>query len=501
MFITNKKQMNQIDALAIQKGIPSIVLMEHAAIGIADIIRKQYDLSTRFHVFCGTGNNGGDGLAAARLLSVYGYDVCITLAEGEMSIDCQINASLCKNMHLPFVQEISDADVLIDALFGTGLSRNIEGAAAALIEKMNASGKPIIAIDMPSGIRADDGCVMNTAVKASQTITIQYGKIGLYVYPGREYAGKIEVVSLHLPQMWLNETEFKVSLIDEKMLSELLPKRNRHSHKGSYGKVLCIGGSEQTPGAILMASKSALKCGAGMMSIALPKQLCEMSLNCLAEAMLLPCSSAQGQISDISLIEEKKNQFDCILVGCGLGREERHEKLLKMLLCSDQMLVIDADGLFALKKYLSLLEKRHNVILTPHMAEFARLIDADINDVLAHSVDYVRQFCEKYPSVTLVLKSETTLIGYQDKLIINTFGNNGLATGGSGDALAGMIIGFLAQNKDPLTAAVLGVGIHALCADALKEEISEYCLLPSDVIEKIPMIIKRLLDNQQIYVK
>lgn len=498
MKLATKKQMNDLDQWAIAGGIASIDLMETAARELYHYLSKRFDPVTRFHIVCGIGNNGGDGLALARLLSLNGYGVSVQII-GEftaMSPDCKINFQRCLQHQISFREDIQNCDVIVDALFGTGLSHDIQEPFYSVIQQINQSNKTIIAIDIPSGIHADSGEKLKIAIQADLTLTIQNVKPGLLIYPGRDHAGQIQLVSLGLPESIVKQVPLNYQSIDMDLLSRTLPRRSVHSHKGSYGKVLCIGGNTHTAGAILLAAKSALRSGCGMLSVAIPQSLHEMFLRLLPEAMVLACQEYDHQIDDLLLIQNKLHQYDCCLIGCGLGRNKQHEKCIGMLLQTHLPLVIDADGLVALKPHLPVLKNRKQVILTPHLAEFASLMNTDIQDIMDHSYQYVQAFCATYPDVTLVLKSETTIIAQNKELVINTMGNSGLAVGGSGDVLAGIIVGMLAQTKDPMMASVLGVGIHAMCADRLKEVYTEYSMLPSDVIEEIPNTIKAILANR-----
>lgn len=497
MKLVSRAQMNKIDANASEVyKIPSIVLMEHAAHEMyLDIIKNQTK-KTSFLIVCGSGNNGGDGFALARLLFLQGYscDLLFIGHEDKMSEDTLRNYLICKALKIAVLSDISSFekyDVIVDGLFGTGLCRTVEGVYAQWIERINASKKEIISIDIPSGIDCDNAKVLGCAIKANITYTMQCGKNGLYVYPGREYAGKVKVLNIFIPQELVDGCESQTYLIEKEVMKTFLPERKMHSNKGSYGKVLCIGGSDGMSGAISLAARSALCAGCGLLTCAVPQSIQNAVQTNVQESMSLLLKEEEGHISKsaISLLTSKMSAFDIILCGCGIGRSEDIKDIVSMLYQEDKNLVIDADGLFALQGSLS---NRKNTILTPHLKEFATLMNVDVKEVVENTFHYIDVFTTQYPDITLVLKSETTIIAQGQTRYINTYGNNGLATGGSGDVLAGLITGLYAQTKNSLQAAVLGVFIHAYGADEINKEKSVYSLLPSDVIEQIEKVLFEL---------
>lgn len=493
MRIVTCKQMNTIDKNASEVyQIPSIILMEHAAYGVYEKLMQAYAKDRSFFIVCGSGNNGGDGFALARLLYVNHYSVRIHMLGNidHLTKDAKINYDICKAMDIEFNDTFNEEDIIVDCIFGTGLTRIIEGVYKEYIEKINNSKNIVISMDIPSGIHCDSGEVMGVAVKAHITYTMECGKMGLYVYPGRIYANRVEVISLHIPTTLQEEVHTNSYLIEEKDMKQLLPKRSVHSNKGNYGKVLCVGGSLGMSGAISLASKAALKCGCGLMTCAIPKCIHEIVAKNVLESMSVVLEDKDGHICAASkdTLSKKMNDFTCILIGCGIGRSEDIKEIVECLYDSEVPLIIDADGLFALK---GTLRNRKNTILTPHLKEFATLMDVDVKDVVEHTMYYVDEFCKKYKDITLVLKSETTIIAQDIKRYINTYGNNGLAKGGSGDVLAGMITGFYAQTKDTVRASTLGVFLHAFAADTYLDDFCEYSLLPSDVILKAEQILTK----------
>lgn len=499
MKLVTRAQMNAVDMAASTKyAIPSILLMEHAAHEVFLQIEKNWNKDTTFVFVCGSGNNGGDGFALARLMHLKGYTCAIHFIGNKerLTKDAKINYDTCVALNVTFIEEndYTSFDVIVDCIFGTGLCRDIEGKYKAIIESINALNKYVISIDIPSGIDSDSAKVLGVAIQANITYTMQAGKIGLYVCPGRNYAGKVVVLDIFIPQILVDETPSNTYLIQKDEIKAWLPARKVQSNKGSYGKVLCIGGSEGMSGAITMAAKSALSAGCGLLTCAIPKSIYASLMQHLLETMCLLLDEKDGHIASasIDLLVEKISNYTCALIGCGIGRSEDISFILEKLLAKDVPLIIDADGLHAFKKHMY---NRKNTILTPHLKEFADLIDVSIKDVVDNTLYYVDAFTKMHPDITLVLKSETTIIAQNDVRYINTYGNNGLATGGSGDVLAGLITGLYAQNKDCLKAAVVGVFLHAFSADVLASKKSVYSIVPSDIITCVEEVLFKLSEG------
>ncbi len=497
MKIVNRTQMNHIDhSASLRYQIPSLLLMEHAAHEVYLKMKLSLFKTSRIGIVCGSGNNGGDGFALARLLYLDGYDVSLYFVGNldRFTSDAAINYQACVALEIPFVEDIKGFTVIVDCLFGTGLCRDIQGDYAKLIHTINDSNAYVVSIDIPSGIDCDTGKVLGCAIQADITYTMQCGKIGLYVYPGRLYSGKVEVVDIFIPKSLIEECESQMHLIEKKEMVKMLPNRQTHSHKGTYGKVLCIGGSLGMNGAISMTAKSAMHSGCGMITCAVPESIANLVAGVVMECMTIVLPDKEGHIAidAVEVLKPRINDYDVILVGCGIGRSEDIVALLRVVLDSNALVVIDADALYAYEKIMKEYAHRKQVILTPHMKEFAAIYHVDVKDVVENSVRYALSFAKEYPETTLVLKSETTLIVKQDQLYVNTYGNSGLAKGGSGDVLAGIIAGMLAQKKEALSSACLGVFLHAYSADILVKKKSEYSLCPSDIIEILDELLHTL---------
>lgn len=499
MKLVNKKQMNIIDHNATAKyKIDSLLLMEHAGHGIYTDFIKRFSKEKKVMIVCGNGNNGGDGFVLARLLFIDGYEVAIHFVgnEEKLTKDAFSNYQRVKALCIPMNANYDAYDIIVDCLFGIGLCRDIEGTYKEIIERINALNKTIISVDIPSGIDSDNGCILGCAIQADITYTIQCGKVGLYVYPGRSYSGEVIIVDIFIPKQLIKECESTTFLIQKQEMRQLLPKRDSHSNKGSYGKVLCIGGSEGMSGAISMAAKSALTVGCGLMTCAIPACIKEIMATNLLESMSIVLADNEGHIDASAALQLKEitSHYTCMLMGCGISRSKDIEAIMEVLLKSDTPLIIDADGLSAFKPYMQAYQHR-SIIITPHLKEFANLLDKRVAEVVMNTMSCVDEFCNTYPNYTLVLKSETTIIAQDKMRYINTYGNNGLAVGGSGDVLAGMITGLYAQNENALKAAILGVFLHAYSADILLENKSVYSIVPSDIIKAVETVIKDLERN------
>lgn len=497
MRLVTGSQMHAIDKLATSKyKIPSIKLMENAGKAVFKELNKLFEKDKHFIVVCGSGNNGGDGFVIARLLKLAGYRVEICFVGNVMHLtnDAETNYDSCIDMEIPFVKAPRACDVLVDAIFGTGLSRDVEGRYAEVISKMNSNKAICVGIDIPSGIDADKGHVLGCAVRCDYTFTLQAAKPGLYLVPGRIYAGKVITLDIGIPKALIKEKGSDIYHIEKHDMTKLLPDRSIQSNKGTYGKVLCVGGSQNMSGAICMAAYSALKSGCGMITCAVPQSIRQTVATNILESMYLPLNEVDGHIaaSSVEMLKGKIANYSTIMIGCGITRAKDIQVILRYLLDTKKPLLIDADGLYALKPLLKNYKDRNDLIITPHLKEFSYLVGRDVKEIIDDPMKHALAFCKKYPKLVLVLKSETTLIVKDQKVYINTYGNNGLAKGGSGDVLAGMITGLYAQNDNALDAAVLGVSLHAYSADLLLKDETEYSIIPSEVFKQIDKTIKEL---------
>lgn len=504
--VCSAAQMRKADSDAEKQcGIPSIVLMENAAFAcvkaLGDVKNK------RILIFCGHGNNGGDGLAIARhLYNNKDTDVEVILVCGNnFSKDALINYNILLNIGVKIrnyedIESILEyylcsADIVVDAIYGTGIHGEIRGAAGNAIEMINKYSRFTLSADIPSGINADTGEVCGVCIKADVTVTFAAYKKGLLLYPGADYAGKVILDSISMPHKIMSD--IPVNAVTGDLLKSLIPQRNADSHKGDYGKVLIAGGSRGMSGAVCMAAEAALISGAGLITAAVPAELNSVMENKLTEVMSIPLKDFHGEMSAEAAeqIIRKAESMDSLLFGVGAGRGgDIYDILEKIISSYTKTLIIDADGLFALAENPKILHKKKcDIILTPHNGEFAGLIGKMPDE--SERIDKACEFAKEY-DVTVVLKgSHTVIADSEGNAYINMTGNAGMASGGSGDVLAGMTAAFAARMSAP-EAAVLGAGLHGLAGDLnmLEEDIES--VAARGIIRSIPKAFQFLRNNQ-----
>lgn len=509
MKLMTPMQMRKIDELAVARyKIPSLLLMEQASYQVFKEIEVLDESLKEVIIVCGPGNNGGDGLSLARQLTVWSkrkVTVLMLAQEEKLSADGRTYYEIAKNMNIALVH-ISDeelemareylkrADIIVDAIFGTGLSRNVEGLFAEIITTINEMEAVKICVDIPSGIDGLTGKVQGVAVKADCTITFAALKRGLVLYPAIDYVGQLKVVPIGIPDELIGETETKQFSLEKEEMKEILPKRFTRSNKGSYGRIIIIGGQRGMSGAVTLASQAAISSGSGLVTAAVPEVIHDIMEVKLTEVMTIPLKSEEGHIAKeaISEIEALIPNYNKIAIGPGIGRSEAAKKAVEAVLKSDKPCVIDADGLYYLKDMLEIIKVRKApTILTPHPGEMARLTGSTIEEILEHPLEVASEFAQKN-KVILVLKTERTVIADKDgDIYISRNGNNGMAKGGSGDVLTGIILGLWAQNIAPIDAAKLGVYIQSRAGDLLRQKKNEYSMLPSDIyIKGIDLVIE-----------
>ena len=493
-YIPNAAQMKAADQYTIQEiGIPSLELMENAALSCVEVMKeKDMDLS-HVCIICGSGNNGGDGFAIARILANEDRKVTVVMAG---------NVERCTKETLYQIKELektgteitnefksSEYSMIVDAVFGVGLSRNIEGRYQKLIDQLNQSSGIKFAVDIASGISADNGNILGIAFKADYTVTFQAKKQGHIYYPGKEYSGEVIVKDIGIRDDYFQSNQ-EVSIIYEKdEYKKMLPVRKEDSHKGSYGKLLIIAGTKGMSGAAYMNAISAYKCGAGLVQIYTVEENRIILQSLLPEAII----TTYENFNEKQLLE-LIDWSDTICIGSGIGMSDNSRKILKTVISeADVPVVIDADGLNILGEHLWYLEKKKNncFILTPHMKEMSRLTGGDIGTIKLNRDQIIREFTSKY-QLTCVLKDSRTVISDpKERLVINTTGNSAMAKAGSGDVLAGIIAGILVQTKDCYHAAVLGAYLHGKCGDIARREKGSYSVMARDLIACISEVFKR----------
>ena len=483
----------ELDAYTIEhEPISSIDLMERAARALTAAILERY-AGCRFAVFAGPGNNGGDGLAVARMLHDAGCCVAVWLIKpkGKLSSDCAVNLERLQMIDVA-VNEVRGAfempvlgkdTVIIDALFGSGLRTHVSGSLFAdVIERINASGCRVVAVDMPSGLLGEDNHPLTgVVVSATDTLTLHFPKLSLLMPENAPFVGNISILDIGLSQEWIDREPSPLHFIDKKEIKALLRPRTKHAHKGNFGRALLVAGSKGMAGASVLAARAALRSGVGLLTVHLPACNNTIVQTAVPEAM----TSIDNNNSCFSdKIDSSK--YNAIAVGPGLGqRKESEEALYNIIKSSSAPLVLDADALNILsrnKEWLSLLPK--GSVFTPHPGEAERLF-GKFADRYA-TIGAVREMASKYNIVILLKGAYTTVVAPDGNIYFNSTGNPGMATGGSGDVLTGIILALLAQGYEGVDAARIAAYMHGLAGDLAVSELGETALVAGDIVNYLP---------------
>jgi len=519
MRLVSAAQMRNIDARAINTfGIPGIVLMENAALavvrGIKGLLSDDRNKTLRGRkavILVGKGNNGGDGLAIARQLSVLEMEVTVFLFANPSTLsgDAKTNYNLFQNMGGKIVAvedekqirlfklALRQADVAVDAIFGTGFKGEVPELIAGYIDDLNKAEVPVVCVDIPSGLEADTGRVHNIAVKGDITVTFGLAKLGHFLGEGPLYTGRLIVDQISIPENVIAEERIFAYALTPDIVSPLIPARHPHGHKGTHGKVLLVGGSIGMSGAIVLAGRAACRSGAGLVQIVVPEAIVETVDLGVIEATVWPVKDYEVLTDNSwSLIEEKVRQANVCAVGPGLKQEESFLRVIENILKeTDIPVILDADALNLISRNTSLLELRKgkgNLILTPHPGEMARLCGCTAGEVQANRLEIALSKSLEWGAI-VVLKGAGTIIASPDgRVFINTTGNAGLGSGGTGDVLTGSIAAWIAQGVPPLGAACLGVYLHGRAADILKEQYGLAGFVASEVADYLPKSRKEL---------
>jgi hydroxyethylthiazole kinase-like uncharacterized protein yjeF len=506
-YALNSKKMKKIDDYTSEViKIPSLVLMERAAYEVAAVIESKIQKSDRILAICGMGNNGGDGIAAGRILYLKGYTVAILfIGDSEKATEqTKLQLKIAENLGIPIENnnKLGEYNIIIDAIFGIGLTREVTGIYADIIKEINQNDNMVFAVDIPSGISADDGSIKNTAVKADYTITFGWQKQGLLRYPGAEYAGDITVADIGFPEKALQQVKPDTFYYDSEDLKRL-PIRKNNGHKGTFGKVLVIAGSKGMGGAAYLSAKAAYKTGAGLVKVLTDAENRLILQTLLPEALFAAYNHTDGQKKLPAELMQMLEWATVIVIGPGLGQSQPALDILKTVIMKAQVpVIIDADGINLLAKELdqvsSETESRLNqlskmlkdeTILTPHLMEFSRLLNKPVEELGNNLIDTAGE-CSYNNKLIYTVKDARTVIAHQGQRYINRSGNHGMATGGSGDVLTGIIAALVAQGLKPYDAACLGVYIHGLAGDFAAKEKGSYSIIASDILDSIEDIMK-----------
>ena len=487
--------MYEMDRFTIEKvGIPGVALMENAGRAVVNHMVDDLNKKQKIAVLVGTGNNGGDGFVIARNLLSKGFQVDTLLIpprekmKGDALVHMNIFEAAGYELY-PFanVEDLERYDVLIDAMLGIGIKGSLRSPYKEIIAKCNELDCLKIAVDIPSGLAADEGQSCDLAFQADKTITLQNPKVSAFTYPARHYYGELKVADIGIPPKANQLVDTKRMIWDEAEVKKNIPLRSPSSHKSSYGKGLIIGGSKEMTGAPIMTAKAAHRSGAGLITVAIPKSIYKTVTSQLVEPTFSPWTENNGSFA--GEINTDLSKFDAIAVGPGMGRQPGGMKILAELLRHfSGPLIIDADGLYYLSKQKELLlNKKAPVIITPHAGEMARLIGKTVEEIEQNRFQFSLQFAKEY-GVYVVLKGPYTIVTTPEgNQFINTTGNASLAKGGSGDVLTGMVLAFVMQQRDIQAAISNAVYFHGKAADELTlTEHSMIDVTATDIIEALP---------------
>lgn len=488
-IVVSGTEMKKVDKYTIEQiGVPSVVLMERAAKSVADVICQNETKDKSILVVASVGNNGADGIAIGRMLYLQGYNTCICILGdiGKSTEEFKIQLNITRNLGIKVVAGFEKADVIVDAIFGIGLTRNVEGIYAETINKINNSDATVYAVDIPSGIDGDNGKVCGIAVKADYTVTFGAYKNGTVLYPGADYCGQVIVASIGFPQVAYDECREVINSVTEEEL-KYIPARPNYSNKGTFGKVLVIAGSKDITGAAYLCGEGAFRVGAGLVRIFTPVENREVLQKLLPEAMVNCYDVDQF---DKKMLDACLNWCDVVAIGPGLSTGVLQKIIVDAVLESKLPTVIDADGINNIAEDEKLKKKLHkNVIITPHVGEMARLLGMKIDEVADDVVKHAKLANYKF-NVNCVLKDARTIIATDKNTYINLTGNNGMATAGSGDVLTGIITGLLAIGVDLEKASVLGPYLHGVAGDMATQTVSQTSMMATDILNEIKNIFK-----------
>ncbi len=506
MIVTDSTTMKQIEAAAVNSGVPLSELMEKAGTQTADLAAKLIaaEKVQQVCILCGSGNNGGDGFVIARLLSVMAH-VTVILTAGEPATElARTNFDLLPpdvrilyytTHYYESIGLVREADMLIDAVYGIGFRGALSADIADLISFCNENTHAVkIAVDVPSGIECNTGHILNGCFFADYTVSFTALKPLHVLYPSADYCGEIIVADVGIPENILKNAPYTMLSTDSYVADHPFPPKKKSAHKGTNGTLLTVCGSYGMAGAAMLSTEAALRCGVGLVKAAVPASIYPMMTGRLPEPVYIPLAQSEDGIVDIDeyarLMHLMNRESDAALIGCGLGLTGNTKSLVALLIDgATKPLVLDADGINAISVNINILKRSAAPkILTPHPGEMARLLGIEVAAVQADRCHIAQHFAAEY-GVTLVLKGANTIVATPEgRVYVNLTGNEGMGKGGSGDMLAGMAASFLAQGMSPEEAAVRAVYYHGLAGDRCAEQIGKRAMLPSDMIAQLKTI-------------
>ena len=493
IYLPTGEQMRRADLYTIEEiGVPSMVLMERAALEVVRCMEEEQLDFRKVLVICGSGNNGGDGYAIARLLHLKGHDVTIFFAGNSQkrSEENAQQAKIAAHYEIPVITNLGTEEysVIIDALFGTGLKREVTGHYREVLCSVNQMAGKKVAVDLPSGIHDTTGARMGIAFCADLTVAIAFPKRGLFLQEGNVCAGKILTGDIGISSETFSEGTVTFGY-EKQDLFLGFPKRKKNSNKGSYGKVLMIAGSKGMSGAAYLSAKAAYAVGAGLVQIYTHEENRVILQQLLPEVIITTYDTF-----DSEQLEKLIQWADLIGIGCGLGKSDTAERVMQYTLKRALVpCVVDADGINILSKHMEWIEETNAlIVLTPHMKEMSRMLQCSVKELIEQRMEKLHAFVERY-KVVCVLKDARTLVAKEHQnTYLNLSGNAAMAKAGSGDVLAGVIVGILAQQCEPYTSACLGVFLHGLAGDMARDKKGAYSVLASDLVAEISSVLKNI---------
>lgn len=498
MKFATSEDIRSIDEYCISKlKIPETILMENAGIKVIKNLNLKDNAS--FVLICGAGNNGGDGFVVARHLFALNKKVKVFFIgnKDKMTESTKANYNILKNIGVKVTSSISaenieevksaviGCDVVIDAIFGTGLKREITGIFKLMISMINENAKYIVAIDVPSGLQADTGEVMGTSIISNKTITFALYKKGFFSYESIKYTGEIITEQIGIPEEVINKFVPRQLILTEEFARQNIKNRGKYEHKGNFGRVLVLAGSYDYAGAAYICTEGAVKAGAGLVTLCSSKDTIAALRGKITEAMT-------AFLENKEKLTELINKANVIALGPGMGNNDETLKITKEIINKASCkIVIDADGINVISRDLSVLEGKHNeIVLTPHLGEMERLTGIPVKDIEQNRIDVAKNFASKY-GVTVLLKGYYTVITNGEDVFINSTGNSAMASGGMGDCLTGIIAALIGSGMKAPIAAAVGAYIHGAAGDKLSEEM--YSITAGELLKKIPYIMKEII--------
>jgi len=515
MYLVTAQEMQEMDRLTIESfGIPGRILMENAGLGATRILLEKFDglARKRVGVVAGRGNNGGDGFVIARYLFQKGINVSVFLLSPRDRVagDAAANLTLLAPLNVPVIEMPDEnafsahrtrmlrQDIWIDAILGTGLKSDVKGYLSDIINFINETNKPVFAVDIPSGLNANTGYPCGGCVRAHVTATFAFAKTGHILFPGAQFTGDLEIVDIGIPTHIAERVSPRQYCLTWDWVRDHFPPRSPDAHKGSTGHLLVVAGATGKTGAASMTAMSALRAGAGLVTLGIPERLNAVLESQVIEAMTCPLPDTENgmlRAASFDIIMKLLADKKCLAIGPGIGVSDDTRTIIQRLVQeSTTSMVIDADGLNCLVGHTEILKNRKApIILTPHPGEMARLMDTTSRHVQKDRITCAREFAKNF-DVHVVLKGAKTVIAHPDgNVFVNPTGNAGMASGGMGDVLTGIIAGLIVQDFPPESASHAGVFLHGAAADALAETVGPFGFLATEVMSAVPEQISKLL--------